>query len=151
MIQRIQTVYLTLAVIMLVFCCCMSLAEFEPVGMGLPSTMYSLMMINGEGTVESYLPSVLFGIVVVTEIVSVLAIMGYHNRRGQMKLCTLAMICNLLWIACFAGIAFMLKGDATVHPCFASCLPVIALVLTFLARRAIKSDEELVRSADRIR
>ncbi len=109
------------------------------------------MLINGEGTVESYLPSVLFGIVVVTELVSVLAIMGYHNRRGQMKLCTIAMICNLLWVACFAGLTVMLKGDATVHPSFASCLPVIAFVLTFLARRAIKSDEELVRSADRLR
>ena len=151
MIQRIQSVYLALAVIMLVLCCCMALVEFEPVGMGLPSTMYSLMLINGEGSVESYLPSVLFGVVVLAELVTVLAIMGYHNRRGQMKLCSLAMVFDLLWIVCFAGITFYLKGDATFHPCFASCLPVIALVLTWLARRAIKKDEELVRSADRIR
>jgi hypothetical protein len=30
-------------------------------------------------------------------------------------------------------------------------LPIVALVLSFMAERAIKADEELVRSADRLR
>ena len=151
MIQRIQTVYLALAVIMLVFCCCVPLADFEPVGMGLCSTMYSLMLIDGDGAVQSYLPAVLFALTVVTEIITIMAIMGYHNRHGQMKLCSVAMVFNLLWIIGYAVIAYLLKGEAKLHPCFASCLPVIAFVLTWLARKAIKKDDELVRSADRIR
>jgi hypothetical protein len=30
-------------------------------------------------------------------------------------------------------------------------MPIVSLVLTFMAERAIKADEELVRSADRLR
>lgn len=151
MIQRIQTVYLALAVILLVLCCCMPLADFEPAGMGLSSTMYSLVFLSADGAIESYLPSVLFVIVVFTELTTITAIMGYNNRRRQMKTCSVAMILNLLWIIGYAVITYFLKGEDTLHPCFASCLPVLALILTWLARKAIKKDDDLVRSADRIR
>lgn len=151
MIQRIQTVYLALAVILLVLCCCMPLADFEPVGMGLSATMYSLVTLNADGSIQNYIPSVLFGIVVLTELVSILAIMGYHNRRSQMKMCSMAMILNLFWLIGYGVIVFTLKGEETFHPRFAACLPLVALILTWLARKAIKKDDDLVRSADRIR
>jgi len=151
MIQRIQTVYLVLAAILLVLCCCMPLANFEPLGMGLPAVMYSLVELSKDGTILTYLPSVLFALVVLAEIATVVAIMGYKNRRSQMRTCSIAMILDLLWIVGYAVITFYLKGENTFHPCFAACLPVLALILTWLARKAIKKDDDLVRSADRIR
>lgn len=151
MIQRIQTVYLALAIVLLVLCCCMPLANFEPVGMGLPSTMYSLVWLSAEGTIQSYLPAFLFAIVVITELILLFAIMGYKNRRSQMTYCSFGIILNLLWVIGFFAISYFIKGDATNHPTFAVCLPVFAMILTWLARRAIRKDEELVRAADRIR
>lgn len=151
MIQRIQTVYLALAVLLLVLCCCMPLAEFEPQGMGLPFVMYNLALLTGEGVAESYLPASLLLLVGITELVLISAIVGYRDRRKQMKTCGFAMFFELLWIAVYGVFALVLVPETTFHPCFSACLPVIALVLTWMAKRAIKKDDDLVRSADRIR
>lgn len=151
MIQRIQTVYLALAVILLVLCQCMPLAAFEPSGMGFPSVMYSLVLLGGDGAIESYAPIPLFILTVVTEIVSVLAIIGYKNRRRQMSTCTIAIITNLLWLIAYALLCLSLKADGSFNVRIAASFPIIALILTAMARRAIKKDDNLVRSADRIR
>ena len=151
MIQRIQTVYLAIAVIMFVFCCSMPLAEFEPQAMGASSTMYSLMLLDGDGSAKSFLPVAVFAVTVMAELVTIAALLGYRNRRAQIKLCSWAIALDLIWIAVFAAVVCTLKGESRVHQSFASSLPLIALVLTWLARRAVKKDEELVRSADRIR
>ena len=42
-------------------------------------------------------------------------------------------------------------ADVKFTPSWASVCPMAALVFTFLAQRAIKADERLVRAADRIR
>ncbi len=151
MLQRIQSIYLALAIILLVLCCCMPLAVFEPEGMGFPRMMYSLVAVNADGAIESYLPAVLLAVVVFAELFSVLALMGYKNRKKQMSLCSITAVFELLWIICYAGITFLLKGSDTFRPELAACFPVIALILTLMARRAIKKDDDLVRSADRIR
>ena len=41
--------------------------------------------------------------------------------------------------------------NANIHYTIFSVMPVISIILIYLAYRAIKRDEELVRSADRIR
>lgn len=151
MLQRIQTVYMALAVILLVLCCCMPLATFEPAGMGLSSVMYSLVLINGDGAIESYMPATLLVLVVIAEILSVYAMLGYKNRRSQILFCSFAVCFELLWIAAYAALVYFLKADATPHLAIAASFPLIAVLLTLMARRAIKKDEELVRSADRIR
>ncbi len=151
MLQRIQSVYLALAVILLVLCCCMPLALFEPEGMGFPRMMYSLVAINADGAIESYLPTALLLILVFAELFSVLALMGYKNRKKQMSMCSITIIIELLWVICYAGITFLLKGGDVFRPELAACFPVIAMILTIMARRAIKKDDDLVRSADRIR
>jgi hypothetical protein len=151
MIQRIQSVYLALAVILLVLCCCMPLATFEPIGMGKPSVMYSLVVINGNGTITSYLPILLFCILVIAEIILVFALLGYKNRRRQMSMCRGAMLAELLWIICYAGILYFCGEEFTPHISIAAFMPLIAFILTFMARRAIKKDDDLVRSAERFR
>lgn len=151
MIQRIQSVYLALAVILLVLCCCMPLAVLEPEGMGKPAVMYSLVVIGGDGAIMSYLPLALFILVLIAEIITVFAIFGYKNRRRQMKMCRTAMLTELLWLAGYAGLLYYFGKDFTPHVSMAAFIPIIALILTFMARRAIKKDDDLVRSAERFR
>lgn len=151
MIQRIQTVYLALAVILLVLCCCMPLATFEPAGMGKPDVMYSLVIISGVGEITSFLPTALFVVMVLAELVTLFAIMGYKNRRRQMKLCWLAVLLELLWLIGYAGKFFTVDEGVTPRVCLAASFPVIAIILTVMARFAIKKDDDLVRSADRLR
>lgn len=151
MIQRIQTVYLALAAILLVLCCCFPLATFEPEGMGFQTEMNVLFLLDNSHKILSYIPAVIFVITVFAEIATAVAIMGFKNRRRQMRTCSICMILELLWVIAYAVLTYMLKGEDTFHPCFAACLPIIAFILTWLARKAIKKDDDLVRSADRIR
>ncbi len=151
MIQRIQTVYLALAVILLVLCCCMPLACFEPNDMGFPSVMYSLVLLDGDGAIKGYSPIPLFVISVITEVILVFAIMGYGNRRKQMSTCSIAIVTELLWVIVYAVLCLHLKEDDGFGVKIAASFPVIAIILTAMARRQIKKDDDLVRSADRIR
>ena len=47
----------------------------------------------------------------------------------------------------------MFKGklDADFKIGFVSVLPLVSMILIFMARKAIKADEALIRAADRIR
>ena len=128
----------------------MPLAAFEPAGMGMPATLYNLMLMGQDG-VLSYMPATLLVLMALSEVLLIVAVMGYRNRRAQMRTCAWAMAMQVLWLVNYAGYALWLVKDATFSPEFAACLPVVAFVFTWLAHKAIRKDEQLVRSADRIR
>lgn len=149
--QRVQTVYLALAVILLALCCMLPLAAFEPRGMGFPAVMYSLAIINGDGSVAGFLPAILFAVAVLAEIALLFALFGFKRRRRQMTLCKTAAILQILWIAAFIILAVTLRGDAIFRPKAAAFFPIAAVALTLLANKMIKKDDDLVKSVDRLR
>ena len=79
----------------------------------------------------------------------------FRNRFGQLKLGML----NLLFIVATFGLEFYFssKGETLLNPKLegqfqpAFYLPTLALMLNLLANRFIRRDEQLVRSADRLR
>lgn len=79
----------------------------------------------------------------------------FRNRFGQLKLGML----NLVFIVAAFGSQFYFsgKGEAFFKPTLegqfqpAFYLPTLALMLNLLANRFIRRDEQLVRSADRLR
>ncbi len=85
---------------------------------------------------------------------STAAIFLYKNRPLQMKIGRIALIADILGIV-LAIILFWQDlaniGSSAVNDGTAGYLPVVFIVFTALALRAIKKDENLVRSADRLR
>lgn len=84
---------------------------------------------------------------------ALIALFMYRNRMLQVKLCYLLMVFN----AClFLTIVFLtnqlydhdFEKKTFLVPAF---LPLVAIIAAYMASRYIKKDEELVRSADRIR
>ena len=150
MIQRIQTVYLLLAVAALLACLCLPIGSVEPQGMGLPAVWYNLGLNQGEGLDIRPLP---FVCLVVTGALMHTTVFQYRHRARQMRFCTACMVLCVLWYACYlTGALVTLPADgATFHVRFAACLPLVAFILTALAHRGIKADERLVKSMDRIR
>ena len=79
----------------------------------------------------------------------------FRKRFGQLKLGML----NLLFIVATFGLEFYFssKGELLLNPKLegqfqpAFYLPTLALMLSLLANRFIRRDEQLVRSADRLR
>lgn len=151
MIQRKQTLYLLLSLIVTVACLCMPVAMLEPQGMGLSTLIYNLgTVVPDRGINFSNWP--LFALLVVTIPLEACAIFLYRKRPLQAKLCSWSIVFCLAWYVYYAFA--LLNGfghEYTVHLQFAACLPLFAIVALVLARRGIIHDEKLVRSADRIR
>ncbi len=150
MIQRIQTLYLMLAVAMLISCLAMPIGSVEPQGMGVSAKMFNLGLYQGENFTAYPL---LLADLVITAALSLVTVFMFKRRALQMRLCTVSVVLCLLWYAYYAYCAFVaLPVDgATFHVAFGACLPLIAIILLMMAHRGIKADDRLVKSMDRIR
>ena len=151
MLQRIQTVYLILALGVTVACLSLPIGYLIPEGMGGNVTMFNLWKIEPEGGLDfSVWP--LFALLLVTCPLNLLTIFAYSNRKLQSSLCLICICLVILWIAAYAFYGFVAPGEeVSFKMAFAACLPLIAIVFYALARHGILSDERLVRSMDRIR
>ena len=85
-------------------------------------------------------------------ILSITIIFLYKNRVLQYKLTNLLALFNLILISLFFTLSHINEGQqGTVSYQFGSFLPVVSIIFSLLAAHFIKKDEQLVRSADRIR
>lgn len=150
MIQRIQTLYLLLVVILGTLLC-----FFSPVQFLMPDgTEYIHLMAFDK-----------WPMAVLTLAIPVLAliiIFLFHHRFLQARLCIVNVILCLGYYALLAlYVAFVVKGhepiasvylqDADWYLSIWAALPLVNLVLTMMATRRILKDEALVRAADRLR
>ena len=150
MIQRIQTLYLLLVVILGTLLC-----FFSPVQFLMPdATEYIHLMAFDK-----------WPLAVLTLAIPVLAliiIFLFHHRFLQARLCIVNVILCLGYYALLAlYVAFVVKGhepiasvylqDADWYLSIWAALPLVNLVLTMMATRRILKDEALVRAADRLR
>ncbi len=155
MIQRIQTVYLLLIVIISGF------IMFTPVAdlISHATNLNYLVDFKGISLIKptgNTLESNTWGLITITAVVPIIAlitIFSYKNRVKQIRLSVINMIfmvgyylvlLSYLWPACVR-----LQADWHLH--IASVLPIINLILNFLAIGAIGKDENLVKSLDRLR
>ncbi len=132
MIQRIQSIYLTIA------------------GAGaLLSAFLFPMWTSQDFDYFASADTVLFSIVLAVAVISFIAVFLYKNRSLQMKFCSLNLIVTLAALAYIAFQYLNYEAGSTigVGPFFL-ILPVIGSIL---AKRNIKKDDDLIRSVDRIR
>lgn len=87
-------------------------------------------------------------------LISLITIFLFKKRPLQMKLCTLIALLSFGLTALMVSVNYVsLPPDTTISITytFAVGFPMVNIILAFIAKRLIKSDEELVKSADRIR
>ncbi|MGB0167017.1 MAG: DUF4293 domain-containing protein [Luteibaculum sp.] len=157
MLQRIQTVYLILAVIAQFLFNVLSIASFTKNDFSWELSAYAF---KGSQEIDVPLYFISFGGVAINILALATAylIFLFKKRRLQLKLAhviyflllvlTVAMYFNLNSIREILSAQY---GELEVSYNLSSYLPVIAIAFILLAIRSIKKDEELVRSLDRIR
>lgn len=149
MIQRIQTIYLFVAAVLLVVAMVLPVGHFYTETT--VSSLTNLSVTAADGTV-GYVSWPLFVILLLGAVLSFVTIFLYKNRMLQVRLTVCA---NVLLVAYYvvAGILAYsaLSSYGSFTPSMAVCLPLIALILNGLAIRGIKKDEKLVRSYNTIR
>ena len=152
MIQRIQSLYL-LAVAAL-----MATAFFTPLAYFAAGVEeYKLYAFSLQGAQESYSTIYMGVIVALAAIIPFVNIFLFKNRLLQIRLCAVELML-LVGSAIFMAIYYFLSNrmfsqlEFSAHGFhIAIIFPLIALVLDYLALRAIFRDEMLVKSLDRIR
>ncbi|MDE6493504.1 MAG: DUF4293 domain-containing protein [Bacteroidales bacterium] len=170
MIQRVQSVFLALAMLLtsLLFSCV--LCDFH-----LPNGEIAVMKMSGFTGAYQYLNNHVVNVsrfpllLILTSVLFILlatTLFSYKNRGRQIKLCTVTFFINILLL----GILFLgpdilsvnlsrsldlgidkQAARRMVHYQWGSFFPFASLVLINLASRFIKKDENLVKSADRLR
>ncbi|WP_310556480.1 DUF4293 family protein [Flavobacterium sp.] len=136
MIQRIQSIYLLFAVI---------------VTSALPFVFHLWKLENGSlfYFMSNIMYTVLFGL---SSTLSLLSILTFKKRQHQFVMNRLNIILNLILLGLFVYRTLNLSGEAKVSENgIGIFLPIVAILLLALANRAIKKDEELVKSVDRLR
>ncbi len=83
---------------------------------------------------------------------ALISIFLFRNRQNQFVLNRLNIILNLFLLGFFVYRSLSLSGETTVsEKGIGMLIPVFSIVCLVLANRAIKKDEDLVKSVDRLR
>ncbi|REG90127.1 DUF4293 domain-containing protein [Winogradskyella sediminis] len=136
MIQRIQTLYLFLAAV---------------ISAGLIFVFH--LWTNNEGVKIYALDNYLYlGLFLGSALLSLISIFRFNNRKSQFVLGRLNIILNFILLGIFVYQSLNLSGEINVsEKGIGVLLPVFSIVCLVLANKAIKKDEDLVKSVDRLR
>ena len=149
MIQRIQTVYLLVVAILAVVMISLPVGSFVTPDYHM-SELTNLALVSEEG-VSDYAPWALFALQTVSAILSLVTIFLYMMRMLQLRLTLLKMLVLGGYYVTLVIFVLNLKGDASFVPSWTVCLPLISIILSWLAIRAIGKDEMLVKAYERLR
>ena len=137
MIQRIQTLYLVLS--------------FTITGV-LPFVFPLWSTVDGKEYLfmQNQLYVILFGL---STTLSLLSIISFKKRQHQFVIGRLNIILNLILLGLFVYHSLNVSGEtpAVSEKGIGMFLPILAIVLLGFANKAIKKDEDLVKSVDRLR
>lgn len=136
MIQRIQSIYLLIAAIVsavLIF-------------------VFPLYSNEVSGVVRAENNPVFMGMFLGSAILSLITIFLFKKRKLQFVLGRLNIILNFILLGVLVYQSQILSGgDFSPEKGIGMFIPVISIVLLALANKAIKRDEDLVKSVDRLR
>ncbi|MGN0069807.1 MAG: DUF4293 domain-containing protein [Prevotella sp.] len=152
MIQRKQTLFLLLAVVALAACLAMNIGSFEPQGMGGSARMTNFTVVSAAKASVEYPVFPLAILLMLACVIDIWAIFRYNNRMLQARLCVRSVLLLVCWCVLYAVYGlFLVPQELAFRLALPAALPVVAGILTVMARSGIMADERLVRAADRIR
>ncbi len=136
MIQRIQTIYLIVSAIIMG-----ALYMWFPIVLG----------EDGSPIIERSEPLIAI-LIFVSMALAVISILSFKKRQTQFVLNRLNIISNFILLGVFVYRSLTLSGETLVsEKGIGVLLPIISIVFLVLANKAVKRDEDLVKSVDRLR
>jgi hypothetical protein len=143
MIQRIQTIYLFLASVIsggLIFV------------FNLWNTIKEKIFVVDLFSREAITFKVIPFMFIASSILSLIAIFLFNNRKLQFVIGRIIILINLFLLGLLVYLSLTLSGETSVsEKGIGMFLPILVILLIVLANKAIKKDENLVKSVDRLR
>ncbi|MAP55382.1 DUF4293 domain-containing protein [Altibacter sp.] len=136
MLQRIQTIYLIISILV----------------MGALYVWFPVVRDAAGVTVIERSEPLVFGLIFVSIALTIISILSFKKRQMQFVLNRLTIILNFVLLGVFVYRSLTLSGETWVSEKGIGVLfPIISIVFLVLANKAIKRDEDLVKSVDRLR
>ena len=137
MIQRIQSIYLLIAAV---------------ISGGLQFVFHLWENVKGV-IIFAKDNMVYFGLFLASAVLALITIFLFKNRKLQFVLGRLNIILNFILLGLFVYQSLSLSGETSdvSEKGIGMLLPIISIVFLVLANKAIKKDEDLVKSVDRLR
>jgi len=139
MIQRIQSIYLALAALIITL---LFLLPFSTANV-LKSGVYT------DGKFNIYDNLIILISALAITIIGIVTIFLYANRKLQIILTSFSILINILVLILCSIIILGNKNSPSLS--FGLLIPIFSSLLFYLAYRGIKSDDELVKSSNRLR
>ncbi|WP_282123859.1 DUF4293 domain-containing protein [Algibacter mikhailovii] len=136
MLQRIQTIYLLCAAV---------------ISAGLIFVFH--LWVSNDGTVVFAKDNLVYiGLFIGSALLSLISLFMFKNRMAQFMLGRLNIILNFILLGFFVYQSLNVSGETAVsEKGIGMLLPIVSIVFLALANKAIKKDEDLVKSVDRLR
>ncbi len=136
MLQRIQTVYLIISILIL----------------GALYMWFPVIMDTNDNVIIHQNEPLVLGLLFGSIALSLISILNFKKRKQQFVLNRLSIILNFVLLGVFVYRSLTLSGETLVsEKGIGVLLPIISIVFLVLANKAIKRDEDLVKSVDRLR
>ena len=155
MIQRIQSIYFLLTTILSVLFLTGNIFRLiYGEASELIMNFRGIFEANGKESFELIGKAIPLSLpAILVPLTSLVAIFLFKNRVLQLRITLALIIMEVMLLAaatCYC-VHFIRHFDATLIPGLRMFIPFIAIILSILAYRGIRNDENLVRSYDRLR
>jgi hypothetical protein len=155
MIQRIQSLYLSLTTLLSFLFLNGSFLNFADRSGSLIKVTFT-QIIREKPTAEHELLEKLFSVpilIVLISVLSVVTIILFKKRNVQLWLVKVLILLVIAFIFVSGIYTYIVitKYDSEILPGFKLAIPLFQLILSILAYRGIKKDDNLVKSYDRLR
>ena len=155
MLQRVQTVYLLAATVLMSLMLFLPLAEIAAEGTGIYSVLSrGWYIVEGETAELAMATWPVFILAFVLSFLTFINMWLYRKRKLQIRICVYSIILAfglLGMIYYYFVMGFRQLFEPVYALRFPMVVPVVYIILIYLAFRGIRKDEILVRSLDRIR
>ena len=142
MIQRIQSIYLTIVIVLSAI-----LPFVFKLWKNSNKEVFALDLFS-ELTLLSKLVPVFFFL---SALIAAIAIFKFKKRQLQFVLVRIIILINLFLLGILIYLSLTLPGEVSSEKGIGMFLPIVVILFAFLANKAIKKDEDLVKSVDRLR
>ena len=147
-IQRIQSVYLLIAVILMAVFAFFPALTFE---LGGREFVYGALEAGKVGV--THIDPLMLTLVILICFLALIDIFLYKNLQRQMTVCFVDIIIGLAMLIAICIEAFIVSGKdgLTLRWQWYLILPVLSIIFLMLAHKAMSRDKKMLRDSDRLR
>lgn len=144
MIQRIQSLYLLIIILI-------SVLSIIFLNLWMQSDALEIRVLSLFQS-DNWMFKTLSILYFLSPVLALISLLNFKSRKRQLVLNNINVLANLFLLGFLVFFLFNLSGEVVVsEKGIGSFLPLVSIVLLLLANRAIRKDENLVKSIDRIR